>query len=126
MIKKGTLCMLRDQKGHIYCLPSPPPPPPTHTHTPKRFYIPCLFIVFAPLPIQHSFLCSFKWMSLLKPVPQPKKILYLMFPVHLYDLCSSQNLALFCSLISKKMSLFPKMLGRKYVKREINVTVIAY
>ena len=110
---------LNDQKGHfmhaegskrahlLSSFPSPPPPP-THTHTPKRFYIPCLFIVFAPLPIQHSFLCSFKWMSLLKPVPQPKKILYLMFPVHLYDLCSSQNLALFCSLISKKMSLFPQ------------------
>ena len=72
--KKGTssapkghfMRSLRDQKGHIYCLRSPPPfppPPPPPTHT-KEILIFCLYIVFAPLPIQHSFLCSLKWMSL--------------------------------------------------------------
>ena len=58
-IKKGTFTVF---------VPLPPLPP--HTHQ-RDSYIPCLFIVFAPLPIQHSFLCSFKWMSLLKTVPQP-------------------------------------------------------
>ena len=59
-------------------------------------------IVFAPFPIQHSFLCSFKWMSLLKTIPQPKKILcslftYMVFvPLKIYHLI--------CSLIAKTSS----------------------
>ena len=103
---------LRDQKGHIYCLPSPPPP----AHQ-RDSYILCLYIVFAPIPIQHSFLCSFKWMSLLKTVPEPKKILcslftYMVFvPLKIYHLI--------CSLIAKNVPFPPKRLGK-----EINVTVI--
>ena len=79
MIKKGTLCAHWGiEKGTFAVFVPLLPPPPTHTHQ-RDSYILCLYIVFAPLPIQHSFLCSFKWMSLLKTVPQPKKILCSLF-----------------------------------------------
>ena len=99
---------LRDQKGHIYCLRSPPPPPPTCTNILKRFlyslFVYC--ICSTPNPIQHSFLCSFKWMSLLNTVPQPKKILCSLFTYMVFvplKICR-----LICSLIANKMSLFPQ------------------
>ena len=89
--------------------PPPPPPPPPHIHQ-RDSYIPFLFIVFAPLPIQHSFLCSFKWMSLLKTVPQPKKILCSLFTYMVFIPLKIKHL--FCSLISKKIVSFsPKLLG---------------
>ena len=57
------------KRAHLLSsFPSSPPPPP-HTHQ-RDSYIPCIFIVF---PIQHSFLCSFKWMSLLKQFPSLKR-----------------------------------------------------
>ena len=109
----------RNKKGHGNFIkkgtssarsPPPPPPPPPHTHTHQReSYILCLYIVFAPLPIQHSFLCSFKWMSLLKTVPQPKKNLrslftYMVFvPLKIYHVI--------CSHIAKKSPFPPKLLG---------------
>ena len=117
--------VLRDQKGYIYCLnfvplllnPPPPPPPPTHTHQ-RDTYMPCLFIiVFAPLPIQHSFLFSFKWMSLLKTVPKPKTILCSLF-TYKYGLStlflSKSSIYFVLSYLEKSLS--PKRRGRKYVK----------
>ena len=123
MIKKGILCARRGiKKGtFIVFVPLLLPPPPPHTHQ-RDSYILCFYIVFAPLPIQHSFFCSFKWMSLLKTVPQPKKILcslftYMVFvPLKIYHLI--------CSVIAKKMSLFPQNAWEEICQREINVTVI--
>ena len=97
---------LRDQKGHIYCLCSPPPPPtPTHQ---RDSYFPLYLLSLLP---SQSNIPSFvpnlqKWMSLLKNCSPALNDL--MFPVHLYGLCSSQNLTfILCSHFSKKMSLFP-------------------
>ena len=101
---------LRDQKGHIYCLCSPPPPTPTHQ---RDSYFPLYLLSLLP---SQSNIPSFvpnlqKWMSLLKNCSPALNDL--MFPVHLYGLCSSQNLTfILCSHFSKKMSLFPpKPLG---------------
>ena len=72
---------LRDQKGHIYCLPSPPPPP----------FLYSLFIYCLCSPPNPTFLPLFLQMDVpFKNCSPAKKDL--MFPVHLYGLCS-QNLA---------------------------------
>ena len=112
---------LRDKKGHIYCLRSPPPPPP-HTHTPKG----CLYSLFiywlCSLQIQHSFLCSFKWVSLLKLFPSIKRSYV---PCSLiWSLLLSKSSICFVLSYLKKMSLFPKNALEEICQREINVTVI--
>ena len=56
IIKKGTLCARWGIKKGTFTVFVPLLLPPPHTHQ-RDSYIPCLFNVFAPLPIQHS--CPF-------------------------------------------------------------------